>query len=244
MTFNKKEYNKKYRENHREELKNYLKKWEKNNPEKVKRYRKKHYLKNKEKINKKHKEYYQNNKIKRNKKIDEWQRKNPKKVKKYMKKYCQKNKGKRTKKSREYYQENKNNLGYKLKKNKYRRKKYQIDKNFNIMDKLRRRINYALTKYTETGKIMTSKQYGISYKAIIEYLEPFPEDYLISKSKYHIHHNKPLFTFDFINPDGSTNLEEVKKAWKPDNLKLVTQEEHKKIHRKLNHMELKNEILN
>jgi len=80
---------------------------------------------------------------------------------------------------------------------------------------------------------MTSKKYGVSYKAIIEYLEPLPKDYSISKNKYHIHHIKPQHTFNYINPDGSTNLREVKKAWKPENLILVTKEEHKEIHRKL-----------
>ena len=82
---------------------------------------------------------------------------------------------------------------------------------------------------------MTSKQYGISYQAIIEYLEPLPENL----QNYEHHHIKPLFTFDFINKDGSTNLEEVRKAWKPENLILVTKEEHKEIHKKLNHNLLK-----
>ena len=68
---------------------------------------------------------------------------------------------------------------------------------------------------------MTSKKYGINYQAIIEYLKPLPENL----SNYHIHHIKPLFTFDF------NNLEEIKKAFAPENHKLLLIEEH----RKLNH---------
>ncbi|GAG78574.1 unnamed protein product [marine sediment metagenome] len=81
---------------------------------------------------------------------------------------------------------------------------------------------------------MPSKKYGIDYEANIEYFKPLPKDYPTSKNKYDIHHKKPLHTFNFVNPDGSTNLEEVKKAWRPENLILVTKEEHKRIHRELN----------
>lgn len=75
---------------------------------------------------------------------------------------------------------------------------------------------------------MTSKQYGIDYKAIIEHLKPFPKDYLTSKNKYHIHHIKPLHTFNFIHKDGSTKLKEVQRAFSPTNHKWLTIKEHKK----------------
>ena len=74
---------------------------------------------------------------------------------------------------------------------------------------------------------MTSKKYGVDYKAIIEHLKPFPKDL----ENYDIHHIKPLHKFNFINEDGTTNLEEVRKSFTPKNLILLTEEEHIKIHK-------------
>ena len=110
----------------------------------------------------------------------------------------------------------------------------KIDKNFNIGHRLRSLVYSALKHYTKTGKVMKSRMYGIDYKAIIEYLKPFPEDL----SKYHIDHIKPLCSFNFVNPNGSTNLEELKKAFAPknhqwllahDNLKKISQDLKVKI---------------
>lgn len=70
---------------------------------------------------------------------------------------------------------------------------------------------------TKTGKIMTSKKYGIDYKAIIEHLKPFLADI----SLYHMDHIKPLRSFNFVNKDGSTNLEEVRKANVPTNFQWL-----------------------
>ena len=98
-----------------------------------------------------------------------------------------------------------------------------------IKMRLRAQLRNLLLRYFKTGKVITSKKYGIDYKAIIEKLKPFPKDI----KNYDIHHIKPLATFNFINEDGSTNLEEVRKSFTPENLILLTKEEHKEIHEKV-----------
>ena len=62
----------------------------------------------------------------------------------------------------------------------------------------------------------------MDYRAIIESLKPFPKNL----SEYHIDHIRPLCSFNFIKKDGSTNLEEIKKAFAPENHQWLTAEEN------------------
>ena len=112
---------------------------------------------------------------------------------------------------------------------KYLRKRRKVDKNFLIKCKLRTAVRRAFRKFIKKKKICSSKKYGINYKAIIEHLKPFPKDL----GNYEIHHIKPLFTFNFINKDGSINLKEISNAFSPENHRLLLTEEHKEIHRRL-----------
>ncbi|HEA65080.1 MAG TPA: hypothetical protein ENI02_02950 [Candidatus Aminicenantes bacterium] len=145
-------------------------------------------------------------------------------MKKYNKKYYQEHKEeiKKSQDSPEFKKKNrirqrewKKNNPEKLK---IQRREY---KRGNLVEHLRNRVYAILKLYTKTGKIMGSRKYGINYKAIINHLRPFPENL----SAYHIHHIKPLFTFDF------NDSEEIKKAFAPENHQLMLIEEH----RKLNH---------
>ncbi len=225
--------------------------------EKLGQRRKRYYRKNKKKINVKCREYYQKNKEKLKPKLRQYYQENKEKwrltdeererKKEYMKKYQEKNKDELLKKNKERYWKNRDKLllqmrGYKKKNriqmneykrkpevkekwNNHRRKREKEDKQYNITHRLRSNIINAFNKYTKTGKIMASKKYRIDYKKIIEHLKPLPKDI----KNYEIHHIKPLFTFNFVNSDGSTNLEEIKKAFAPENHKLLTVEEHKKL---------------
>ena len=96
------------------------------------------------------------------------------------------------------------------------------DLNFAIQLRLRRLVFGCFEKYTKTGKVMSSKKYGIDYLAIIEHLKPFPKDI----SNYHIDHIIPLCSFNFINLDGSTNFEEIQKAFSPMNHQWLTAQEN------------------
>lgn len=113
-------------------------------------------------------------------------------------------------------QARKSQYNWRKKNKKYLRDKrrifLKIPKN-KIALRLRARVSEALKYYTKRGKIKSSNEYGIDYKAIIEYLKPFPED----RSLYHIDHIRPLCSFNFINEDGSQNLEEIKKAFASTN---------------------------
>lgn len=99
-----------------------------------------------------------------------------------------------------------------------------------IKERVKTRFKIMMRVYTITGKITSSKKYGIDYKAITEHLKPFPKDI----SKYHIDHIKPLCSFNFVNPDGTTNTEEIKKAFAPENLQWLTKEENWKKNGKWN----------
>jgi hypothetical protein len=115
------------------------------------------------------------------------------------------------------------NLPTRRKRNSFYFQKYNKDPIFNIKNKLRNRLWYAMTTYCKNGKIMKSKDYGIDYEKIIKYLKPFPKDIY----KYHIDHIKPLCSFDL------TNIEEVKKAFAPENHQWLTIEENLKKSSKL-----------
>ncbi len=100
-------------------------------------------------------------------------------------------------------------------KEKLRRK---TDLNYAITDRLKRSLHHAMTKYSKTGKIMSSKKYGIDWKEIIETLKPFPK-YL---KNFEIDHIKPLHTFNL------TKTSEVKKAFAPSNLQWLTIDENRR----------------
>ena len=96
----------------------------------------------------------------------------------------------------------------------FRRK---IDEEYAIKDRLRRSLNHALTKYSKTGKIMSSKKYGINWEEVIESLKPFPNNI----TNYEIDHIVPLHKFNL------NNIEEIKKAFSPLNLQWLTMEENR-----------------
>ena len=67
----------------------------------------------------------------------------------------------------------------------------------------------AMKLYTETGKVMSSKEYGIDYDAIIKKLGYPPA------KDYHIDHIQPVSSFDLTDP------EQVRRAFAPDNLRWL-----------------------
>lgn len=141
-------------------------------------------------------EYYKKNKNDIDKKGKDHYKKNRQKILERCKKYNKKNKDKLQLISR-----------------RWQRQKRKTDKEFNITSRLRNMFNAILRKYIKTNKIAASKKYKINYQAIINHLMPFPKDI----SKYHIDHIKPLCSFTFIDKNNSINLNEIQKAFVPEN---------------------------
>ena len=94
----------------------------------------------------------------------------------------------------------------------YITKRRKIDLNFNIQCRLRALFAQAIKKYSVTGKITTSKKYGINYENIIEHLKPFPKNIML----YEIDHIRPLSSFNL------TRRNEIKIAFAPENHQWLT----------------------
>ena len=88
-----------------------------------------------------------------------------------------------------------------------------------IRSLLRNRVRRALNQYTKTGKIMSSKKYGISYEDIIKHLGPHPNS-LGTKGKFHIDHIIPLSSCDL------NDLEQIKIAFVYENHHWLTAREN------------------
>jgi len=234
-----KKYYEEYYQENKEKIKARVRRYKRKRKKEVRKKAREYYQENKKKVLAYQKTYRELHKDKIRQRDKEFYRKNEDKIRKANKSYAKRNGGliwnkikcnpekheKRKKSCREFARKN---LG-KIKEQ--RKIKKQQDPNFRTLTNLRTRLWDALNKYSKTGKIMSSKKYGIDYKAIIEHLKPFPED----MKKYHIDHIKPLCSFDLTNP------EEVKKAFDPenhrwllaeDNLKKIGQDSKLSIHNK------------
>lgn len=98
----------------------------------------------------------------------------------------------------------------------YIKKRYNTDKSFNIASRLRTLVRLSLKNYTKNGKVVSSKEYGIDYKKIIDSLKPFPKNI----SKYHIDHIKPCCSFDLEDEA------QVKECFSPENLRWLLAEDN------------------
>lgn len=188
----------------------------------VKERRRKYYKKynQTEKFKVKVREYNQIPEVKERRRLSGRKHINQPHIKEKRRKYRQEHKVEIIKQRKEYYSKPKT----KSMLNKYFKKP-----NINIKRRIKVRVLHALKHYTKTGKIMRATKYKINYKEIIEYLKPLPSNL----QDYDIHHIRPLSTFNFINEDGSTNIEEVRKAFAPENHKLMLREEHNQLNHNL-----------
>jgi len=218
MKFNRK----KYQQNNKEKLKKYNKEWRKKNKEKIKEYHQKPEVR--KRIKKKQKEYHKKYwKIEEfRKKRREYLQKNKEKFKErrkeYQKEWYQKNKDKLLKKSKEYGKKYRKKIENKLRATRYQKQRRESNPRFIVQSRLRCLLYNAVKRYSQIGKVIPSKKYGIDWGIVIEYLKPFPENI----ENYEIDHIKPLCSFDLNNP------KEVKKAFAPENHQWLTKEENLK----------------
>lgn len=92
---------------------------------------------------------------------------------------------------------------------------------YRIKKRLRANLLHAFNVYTDTGKIVSSRNYDIDWsKVLLKLLATLPRDF--EPEKYHIDHIKPLVSFDLENP------EEIKKAFAPENHQWLLAEDNMK----------------
>lgn len=214
-------HNMKATEKQKEQMKEYAKRPEVKAKRKIynKKYGAKYRIENPEKIIKKGKNYY----IKNKKKIDDrnkkWMIENKEKWDEWRKIYYHLNRDKILQYSKDwYYSQDKEK--YNKKKRIYENDKLKSDLNYYAKKRLRVRIISAFHKYSETGKIRKSKDYGINYGKIIRKLiSELPKDF--ETTDYHIDHIKPCCAFDLTDP------EQVKKCFNAENHQWLTAKENK-----------------
>lgn len=92
--------------------------------------------------------------------------------------------------------------------------RYIEDETFRITCLLRRRLHDSINAYAAYGKVKTSKQYGIDYLKIAQYLGPCPG----KREDFHIDHIFPLSAFNFNDP------QQIKVAFAPENHRWLTKQ--------------------
>lgn len=193
------------------------KRWAIKNKEYRVHYREKQKLKLKEN----YKLYYQKNKEKLDKNNKLYVEKNKEKVKEYQRLYYQNNKEKMNKNNKLYVIKNRDRQ--RIIRRKYLSNKKNNDFDYKIKMRLKQRLREVLNLYQKTNTI--SKPFmEVNFEKIIQSLKPLPKEL----KHYHIHHKEPLSLFTFGNPDNTINYDQIQLAFQPNNLVLITEEEHKK----------------
>jgi hypothetical protein len=113
-----------------------------------------------------------------------------------------------------YRQKNKERqIDYRKRNCKNFRKLHKSDELYRLSNNIRNHLRKALQRHGN-GKVGSSRKYGIVYKEIFDVIGPRPS------KDYHLDHIRPLVTFDL------TDVEEVKKAYSPSNLRWIRSEEN------------------
>lgn len=186
-------------------MKEYSKKYRDENCEKVKEKNRIYYIKNKDKIDDRNKKWIKENK-------ERWD--------KYRNVYYYLNRDKLLQYSRDWYHDL-DKSEYNRKKRIWQNNKRKTDLNFAAKKRLRCRVISAFRKYSETGKIRESKDYGINYGKIIKKLiSELPKDF--DTVNYEIDHIKPCCAFDLTDPA------QVRECFDAENHQWLTAKENKK----------------
>ena len=109
------------------------------------------------------------------------------------------------------------------KRREHEKQRRETDQHFYISSNLRSHFSITLKRFSKTGKVKSSCEYGIDFKAIIKHLTPFPKDI----KNYHVDHIIPLSLFDFNNP------KHINIAFTPGNHQWLTIKENLEKNNKL-----------
>lgn len=173
------------------------------NPDRCREVKKQYRIKNREIQNQWHRNHYAAN-IER--------------IKAQHKKYYQRNKEKAAERRRRRFNRDRDVM-YQYH-NKYVKMQRINNTQFAIAIRLRDLVSQAFERYTKTGKIMTSKKYGIDYAGIIAHLGPHPNTLGI-KGDFHIDHIIPVSFFDL------NDLDQVRIAFAPSNHRWLPASENR-----------------
>lgn len=229
--FNRKEYQKKYREKNKEKIILKSKKWYEKNKEKYLLNQKKKYYENKEIFLKKAKKWKEKNKEKWLLYAKKFREENKEKYKQLYKNWYKKNKEKKLKKTQEWREKNKEKYKQ-LSKNWYEKNKkhireknkerYKTDPNFKMRSNISRRILLALKGKSKSANTMTLL--GVSdIEFLWNHLEKQFKPGMTRENHglWHVDHVIPCFSFDLTKPEEQakcfhyTNLQPL---WASENL--------------------------
>jgi hypothetical protein len=176
--------------------------------------------KNKEKLKLQQRNKYLNKREEIIEKSQKWYLNNKDYKKQYDKERNVNNLKYRSKRAKKYYQENKEEIKYKT--SQYTKQRYKTDEAFRIKVNLRHRLNEAFKRFSKNGKVKSSKDYGINWQEIIEYIGSCPGD----RNEHHIDHIVPLSAFNF------DNLVHIKIAFSPQNHRWLNKKDNLRKHNK------------
>ena len=201
--------------------KSYQKKWRENNPEKVKYYEK-HRKERKQYIKEYNKKYYLENKVQHLEKMKEYVLKNKKEVEDYKRKWSKDNSKKIVKKVKIWREQNPEK--YKKQAREYISKLYHTDLKYNL--------NYRMS--IAIGRSLKGNKNGKHWEVLVGYSmldlkrhlqKTIPKGYTWQEyleGKLHIDHIIPKNAFEFTKPEDIN----FKKCWALVNLRLLPAKEN------------------
>ena len=165
--------------------------------------------------------------------MNKWRIENKEKIKEYMKQYIEKNKerlkkyrSKRIKENREYQiiYRSKNDKKVKNNRNRYEKKRKEIDLKYNLNDKMRSSIRLSL-KGNKNGRHWETLV-GYTLDDLVKRLKKtMPEGYCWEdyiNGRLHLDHKIPISVFNFEKPEHIN----FKRCWALKNLQLLPAREN------------------
>ena len=227
---------KKYRQKHKEKIKETTKQYRLKNKEKIREYRKRYGLENKEKIKERMKRYRQNNQKKLQIIWKEYYKNNRLKIQKYQHEYGQKNRERINERKRKFHEKNRERINQRKKiydrkrqknHNKYRQNKYKNDITYAIFAKMRSQFCQFIKKIKEKKNATIFNYLGydkIQLKLHLESTFKRGMNWQNQGTYWHIDHIIPVSYF--ANKWKLTNDKEereriIKECWALNNLQAL-----------------------
>jgi len=217
--FNKKEYDKKYREEHKEEKKKYRRLYYKKHYEEQKNYSRQYAKNHPEEVKERRKLYYKNHRERELKLVKQYQKINSGKIKEYRKKHYQEG-------EKEYNKQYRINNPGKVRESQRKccAKKYRTDLKFKLNSRMANTVKKAL-KGNKQGRHWETLV-GYTLEDLIKRLKKtMPkgycwQDYL--DGRLHIDHIIPKSVFNYTKPEHP----DFRRCWALDNLRLLPAREN------------------